>query len=52
MEGARNGADIAVICGIIGFIVASVGMTGLGQVIGSNIVNWSGSNLFLTAFFL
>ncbi len=50
-EGARNGADIAVICGIIGFIVASVGMTGLGQVIGSNIVNWSGSNLFLTAFF-
>ncbi len=48
-EGARNGAIIAIICGIIGFIIASVGMTGVGQVIGSNVVKWSGGQLWLTS---
>ena len=48
-EGARNGAIIAIICGIIGFIIASVGMTGVGQVIGTNVVKWAGGHLWLTA---
>lgn len=48
-EGAENGASIAIICGIIGFIIASVGMTGVGQAIGVNIVRWAGGNLWLTA---
>ncbi|GAH46728.1 unnamed protein product, partial [marine sediment metagenome] len=48
-EGARNGATIAIICGIVGFIVGSTGMTGIGQVIGSNIVKLSGGQLWLTA---
>ena len=49
-EGARNAAPIAVICGIVGFIIGSVGMTGIGQVIGNSIVKIAGENLFLTAF--
>jgi len=48
-EGAENGAAIAIICAIIGFIIASVGMTGVGQAIGVNIVEWASGNLFLTA---
>ncbi len=48
-EGAENGAVIAVICAIIGFIIASVGMTGVGQAIGVNIVEWASGNLWLTA---
>jgi len=50
-EGARNGASIAVICGIVGFIVGATGMTGIGQVIGSNIVKLAGGQLWLTAIF-
>jgi len=50
-EGARNGAPIAVICGIVGFIVCATGMTGIGQVIGSNIVKLAGAQLWLTALF-
>jgi len=49
-EGARNAAPIALICGIVGFIIGSVGMTGIGQVIGNSIVKIAGENLFLTAF--
>jgi len=49
-EGARNAAPIAMICGIVGFIIGSVGMTGIGQVIGNSIVKFAGGNLFLTAF--
>lgn len=42
-------ASIAIICGIVGFIVGSTGMTGIGQVIGLNIVKLAGSQLWLTA---
>ncbi len=48
-EGARNGASIAIICGIVGFIIGSVGMTGIGQVIGYNIVDMAGGSLIFTA---
>ncbi len=48
-EGTRNAASIAMICGIVGFIIGSVGMTGIGQVIGSGIVKFAGGSLFLTA---
>lgn len=49
-EGARNAAPIAMICGIVGFIICSVGMTGIGQIIGNSIVRLAEGNLFLTAF--
>lgn len=48
-EGARTAAPIAVICGIIGFIIGAVGMTGIGQVIGHHIVALAGGRLWLTA---
>jgi len=48
-EGTRNAASIAMICGIVGFIIGEVGMTGIGQVIGNSIVKFAGGNLFLTA---
>jgi len=47
-EGAVNAVEIAVICGVVGFIIGSVAMTGVGNVIGQNIVNLSGGYLFLT----
>ncbi len=49
-EGAQNAIPIAVICGLVGFIIGSVGMTGIGQTIGNNIVSLAGGQLFLTAF--
>ena len=46
-EGARSAAPVAVSCAIVGFIVGSVGMTGLGQVIAMNIMTFSGGMLWL-----
>ena len=47
-EGAKNATAIAIICGLVGFIIGSVGMTGIGQTIGNNIVNLAGGQLYLT----
>src|SRR6056297_2109160 len=49
-EGAKNATSIAIICGLVGFIIGSVGMTGIGQTIGNNIVNLAGGQLYLTSF--
>jgi TRAP transporter 4TM/12TM fusion protein len=46
-EGAKSSAPVAVSCAIVGFIVGSVGMTGLGQVIAMNIMHFSGGMLWL-----
>jgi len=51
-EGAQEAASIAIICGIVGFIIGSMGMTGLGQAIGIYIVDFAHGKLFLTAFFV
>ncbi len=47
-EGATNAIEIATICGIVGFIVGSVAMTGIGNVIGQNIVDLAGGYLWIT----
>ena len=47
-EGARGAISIAVVCAIVGFIIGVVGMTGLGQVIGQNIVDFAHGHLWLT----
>ncbi len=47
-EGAVNSATIAILCAVIGFVIASVSMTGIGQTIGSSIVSWSGAKIWLT----
>lgn len=50
-ERAEVASSIAVICGIVGFVIGSVGMTGIGQTIGSNLVALAGGRLYLTAIF-
>jgi TRAP-type uncharacterized transport system fused permease subunit len=46
-EGAVNAIEIAAICGIVGFIIGSVGMTGIGQVVGQSIVNLAGGKVWI-----
>lgn len=46
-DGAKSAAPVAVSCAIVGFIVGSVGMTGLGQVIALNIMEFSGGHLII-----
>jgi TRAP transporter 4TM/12TM fusion protein len=46
-EGAVNAIEIAAICGIVGFIIGSVGMTGIGQVVGQSIVQLAGDRLWV-----
>jgi TRAP transporter 4TM/12TM fusion protein len=46
-EGAVNAIEIAAICGIVGFIIGSVGMTGIGQVVGQSIVDLAGGQVFI-----
>ncbi len=47
-EGAMGAISIAVVCAIVGYIIGVVGMTGLGQVIGQNIVAFAHGHLWLT----
>ncbi len=47
-DGAIGSITIATVCAIVGYIIGVVGMTGLGQVIGHNIVGISGGQLWLT----
>ncbi|MCF7936693.1 MAG: TRAP transporter permease [Synergistales bacterium] len=44
--GARNAAPVGIACGIVGYIVGSVGMTGFGQVVALNIIMFSGGQLW------
>lgn len=46
-EGARTAVSIAIACGVVGFIVGVVAMTGLGQVIALNIMKLSFGQLWL-----
>ncbi len=49
-EGAIGSISIAVVCAIVGYIIGVVGMTGLGQEIGQNIVKFAHGHLWLTLF--
>lgn len=49
--GARDAISIAVACGIIGFIIGTATLTGLGMKIASGIVQLAHDNLMLTLFF-
>jgi TRAP transporter 4TM/12TM fusion protein len=44
--GARNAAPVGIACGVVGFIVGSVGMTGVGQIVALNIIMFSGGKLW------
>lgn len=45
-DGARNAAPVGIACGVVGFIVGSVGMTGVGQIVALNIIMFSGGKLW------
>ena len=47
-EGAIGAISIAVVCAVVGYVIGVVGMTGLGQVIGQNIVNIAQGHVWLT----
>ena len=44
--GARSAAPVAIACGVVGFIVGSVAMTGVGQIVALNIIMFSGGKLW------
>ena len=48
-DGAKSSAPVAVSCAVVGFIVGAVGMTGLGQVIAMNIMQFSGGHLWIAS---
>lgn len=45
-EGTQSAAPVGISCAIVGFIVGSAGMTGLGQVIAMNIIMFAGGKLW------
>lgn len=45
-EGARTAISVGTACAVVGFVVGTVSMTGLGQVIALNIVNLSYGQLW------
>ncbi|QXM05238.1 TRAP transporter permease [Crassaminicella indica] len=46
-EGAKSAVPVATACGVVGFIVGVVSMTGLGQVVAYNIMQLSFGQLWL-----
>ncbi|WZL74405.1 TRAP transporter permease [Clostridiaceae bacterium 35-E11] len=46
-EGAKSAVPVATACGVVGFIVGVVSMTGLGQVVAFNIMQLSFGQLWL-----
>ncbi|UTR11920.1 TRAP transporter permease [Evansella sp. LMS18] len=50
-EGCRAAITVGVACAIVGIVVGSVTLTSLGLVVGNNILQLAGNNLFLAGFF-
>ena len=50
-DGAREGLGVAVACALVGFVVGTAALTGVGLAISNNIVGLAGNSLFPTLFF-
>ncbi len=50
-DGARQCVSVGVACAVVGVIIAITNMSGLGLVLGDNIVSLAGGSVFLTTFF-
>ena len=48
--GAKGAVGVGIACGVVGIVIGITSLTGLGLVIGDNIVTLAGGNLFLTFF--
>ncbi len=51
-EGAKGAVGVGVACAVIGIIIGTVSLTGLGLNFGYSILQFVGENLFLAAFFV
>ena len=47
VEGVQNGAAIAAMCAVVGLIITSLNMSGMGVKLTSSIEAWSGGNLLI-----
>lgn len=47
VEGAENGGSIAIMCAVVGLIIASLNMSGMGVKLTAGIEGWSGGSLLL-----
>ncbi|MBN2394919.1 MAG: TRAP transporter permease [Candidatus Atribacteria bacterium] len=45
---AKGAISIAVVCAVVGYVIAVVSMTGIGQTVGQNILGFSGGRLLPT----
>lgn len=52
IEGAKGAVGVGVACAVIGVIVGTVSLTGIGLTFGYNILSFAGDSLFLAAFFV
>ena len=50
-DGAREGLGVAVACALVGFVVGTAALTGVGLAISNNIVGLAGGSLVPTLFF-
>lgn len=51
-EGAKGAVGVGIACAVIGVIIGTVSLTGLGLSLGYNILQYVNDNLFLAAFFV
>lgn len=49
-SGARGAVGVGMACAVVGIIIGITSLTGLGLVIGDNILKLAGGNLFMTFF--
>ncbi len=49
-SGARQSVGVGVACAVVGNIIGIINLTGLGLVLGDNIVSLAGGSMLLTAF--
>jgi len=47
-DGARTALSVAIACALVGFIIGTTSLTGLGLVIANNLVKLAHGNMFLT----
>ncbi|WP_230200070.1 TRAP transporter permease [Bacillus niameyensis] len=49
-EGAKGAIGVAVACAVIGFIIGTVSLTGLGLNFGYSVMNYTNDSIFIAAF--
>ena len=50
-NGAQSAISVAVACAVVGFVIGSVGLTGLGSTLTENVIGLAGGSLLLVLIF-